>query len=180
MSFLICFAENKSKMAKFDLYAPILKKLEGGFVDDPDDAGGATMAGVTLATFRTIFGKNKTVEDLKNITDAQWKKIMKVYWDACNADKIENQSIANIVVDWNINSGADGRKGVQKALGLVADGIFGKLTLAALNGKTPECIHCKIRRARINFYDELVQRKPSQKKFYKGWMNRINTFVFEP
>ena len=65
-------------MARFELYAPILKEVEGGFVDHPADKGGPTNAGVTLATFKTIFGKDKTVDDLRNMTNAQWKRIMKV------------------------------------------------------------------------------------------------------
>lgn len=166
-------------MAKFDLYAPILRRLEGGFVDNPADKGGPTNCGVTLVTFRVIFGKDKTVEDLKNMTDAQWKKVMKVYWDACNADQIKNQSIANIVVDWNVNSGTNGRKGVQKALGLVADGIFGPKTLEALNKEPGKCVFCKIREARESFYRKIVEKTPSQIVFLRGWMNRLNDFVYE-
>ena len=55
--------------------------------------------GVTLATFKAYYGGDKTIYDLKNITDEQWTRIMKVYWDTCKADKIVNQSIANLVVD---------------------------------------------------------------------------------
>lgn len=166
-------------MAKFELYAPILKKFEGGFIDHPADKGGPTNCGVTLATFKVIFGKDKTVDDLKKMTDAQWKKVMKVYWDACNADKIQNQSIANIVVDWNVNSGTTGRKSVQKALGLYADGIFGPKTLEALNKTPGKCVFCKIREAREAFYRGIAEKNPSQAVFLKGWINRLNSFTYE-
>lgn len=166
-------------MAKFDLYAPILKRLEGGFSNHPYDKGGATNCGVTLASFRAIYGKDKTVEDLKNMTDAQWRRIMKVYWDACNADKINNQSIANIVVDWCVNSGVSGRKEIQRTFNLVADGIFGQKTLAALNSTPQKCVFCKIRDAREKFYLNLAEKTPSQKVFLNGWMNRLNQFHYE-
>ena len=165
-------------MAKFDLYAPILKKLEGGFVNNPKDKGGATNCGVTLASFRAVFGRDKTVDDLKNMTDKQWKQIMKTYWDACSADKIENQSIANIVADWSVNSGVSGRKACQREFGLVPDGIFGKKTLAALNSTPQKCIFCRIKDAREMFYKEIVAKTPSQIAFYKGWLNRLSYFEF--
>lgn len=74
-------------MASFDKYAPTLKKWEGGFVNDPDDAGGATMMGVTLATYRKWYGAGKSVSDLKNMSYDEWRTIMKGgYWDKCKAD----------------------------------------------------------------------------------------------
>ena len=168
-------------MANIEHFYPIISDIEGGFSNDKDDAGKETYRGVTIATFRSVFGKDKTVQDLKNMTEAQWRKIYKIYWDSCNADKITNQSIAELVVDWSINSGTVGRKGVQHVFRLVEDGIFGPKTLAALNGSPAECIFCKIMDARIQYYDDYVERKPSQKKFLNGWLNhRLPHFKFEP
>mgnify|MGYP002516081844 CR=1 FL=1 len=45
-----------------------IRSWEGGFVNDPHDPGGATNKGITLATFRTVYGKNKTVSDLKKMS----------------------------------------------------------------------------------------------------------------
>lgn len=166
-------------MARFELYAPILKEVEGGFVDHPADKGGPTNAGVTLATFKTIFGKDKTVDDLRNMTNAQWKRIMKVYWDAVKGDDIKNQSVANLVADWCVNSGVNGRKGVQQALRLVTDGIFGPKTLAALNKEPYKCVFCKVMDARTEYYRNIVAAKPSQQVFWNGWMNRLSHFTFQ-
>ena len=41
-------------MADFTLYLPKVLKWEGGFVDDPDDAGGATNMGVTISTLQAM------------------------------------------------------------------------------------------------------------------------------
>ncbi len=38
-------------MAKFELYIPLLSDFEGGYVDDPDDLGGATNMGITYRTY---------------------------------------------------------------------------------------------------------------------------------
>ena len=54
-------------MAQVDDLVPIIKKWEGGFVNDPDDRGGATNQGVTISTFRHYY-PGSTVEDLKRIT----------------------------------------------------------------------------------------------------------------
>jgi len=168
-------------MANIEHFYPIISDIEGGFSNDKDDAGKETYRGVTIATFRSVYGKDKTVQDLKNMTEQQWRYIYKIYWDSCNADKITNQSIAELVVDWSINSGVEGRKGVQKVFRLVEDGIFGPKTLGALNGSPAKCIFCKIMDARIQYYKDLVERKPSQKKFLNGWLNyRLPHFQFEP
>ena len=87
-------------MANAHKLVPFILKWEGGFVDDPLDKGGATNKGITLKTFQYHFGKNKTVNDLKHITDEQWFEIFKEdFWDRWKADDIKNQSIANILVE---------------------------------------------------------------------------------
>ena len=52
-------------MANSKILEPFILKWEGGFVNDKDDLGGATNMGVTLATYRSVFGSKKTVNDLK-------------------------------------------------------------------------------------------------------------------
>lgn len=47
-------------------------KWEGGWGNDPDDAGGCTMSGVTIGTYRSVYGASKTCEDLKRLTYSQW------------------------------------------------------------------------------------------------------------
>jgi lysozyme family protein len=169
----------KAVMARFDKYTPILKEIEGGFSNHPDDMGKETMCGITLKTFRAFFGADKTVRDLQNITEAQWNKIIRTYWDECKADQIKNQSLANLVVDWNVNSGVSGRKGVQKCLGLVADGIFGPKTLAALNCANTVLPFYYIKVARMQFYKELADKKENQINNLGGWLNRLNKFAYD-
>lgn len=169
-------------MADANLLIPIIQKWEGGFVNDPADAGGATNKGVTIATFRRFYGKNATVTDLKNITDTQWLHIFKTgYWDKWRADEINNQSIANFLVDWVYNSGSYGITLPQKVLGVHIDGIVGPKTLAAINNYPDrEELFNRLKSERIDFIDRIVINRPANKKFRKGWMNRINDFKFYP
>ena len=165
-------------MARFDLFAPTLKKWEGGFVNHPNDPGGATNMGVTLNTYRAWFGKEKTVEDLKHISDAEWIRIMKKgYWDKCGADYIENQSIAEIFADWVINAGPAVIKKVQSIVGVNADGVVGPKTLIAINHYPQKCLHCKIKDARREFYKKKAEDK-SKAVFLTGWLNRTESFNY--
>lgn len=168
-------------MADFCLYAPKLRRLEGGFVDDPADKGGATMAGVTLATYRKFYGNSKSVTDLKNIRKEEWCYIMKTgYWDLVKADQIENQSIAEIFADWAVNSGVSGIRAFQRAQGLRVDGIVGPKTLAVLNSPNEEVIFNRIKSARESFYRKLAMTNPGQGKFLNGWLNRLRQFTYVP
>lgn len=167
-------------MASFDKYAPKLKRWEGGFGNEPDDPGGATMCGVTLATFRAWYGQDKTVADLRRMTDAQWRRIMKDgFWDKCWGDQIKNQSVAEIFVDWVVNSGPAMIKKVQGMVGTKADGIMGPKTLLAINDCNPQKLHFAIKAARAEWYAAITRGKSSNLKFYDGWMNRLHDFCYQ-
>lgn len=178
-------------MASFDKYAPKLRKWEGNkFVDDPDDYGGATNKGVTLDTFRMVYGADKTVDDLRNMTEDQWRGVMKGYfWDKCKGDMINNQSVAEIFVDWCINAGIGKIKNVQKILRVDADGIVGPKTLAALNSCNQKVLHYRIKRARLEHYFSCVDgsrevdiyssNPTGNLSFIDGWINRTADFQYK-
>ncbi len=189
-------------MAKVELLAPFIKKWEGGFVNDPIDRGGATNKGITLRAFihyRKLKGlPTPSIEDLKNITDEEWMDVLKtIFWDRWQADLISNQSIANILVDWVWASGVHGIKIPQRILGVTADGIVGKNTLAALNLYPAERLFKQIFQSRVDFIHDIVNRsvaayeqqigrkatekellKYTQKRFLNGWLNRLNSIKY--
>lgn len=167
-------------MASFSLYAPKLKQYEGGFVNNINDAGGATNCGVTLATFRQFYGNNKTVNDLKKMTNEQWTVIMKSqFWDKMKADSIKNQSVAELCVDWIINSGVSRVKNIQAILGVTADGIVGPQTISAINAANQQQLHFKIKAARMKFYESCVLNRPANLQFYDGWVSRLAAFKYK-
>lgn len=167
-------------MADFKRYAPKLLKIEGGFVNHPEDKGGVTNLGVTLETYRAYCGADKTVKDLQNISYGTWEKIMKdLYWDKVKADEIDSQSLAEIIADWCVNSGLAGVRKVQEIVGCKPDGIVGPITLSMINTSDAELLHERIWKARQQFYINIVKRNPKQKVFMNGWMNRLNQFKFE-
>lgn len=173
-------------MANIDNLAPFILRWEGGFVNDPVDKGGATNMGVTIGTWRSV-GYDKDgdgdidVDDLHLLDkeDVIERVLRPHYWNRWRADEILNQSVANILVDWVWASGTHGIKRPQRILGVTADGIVGPKTLAAVNSMDPMELHFRIKNDRIKFIDEICQRDPSQERFRKGWMNRINALVYQ-
>lgn len=171
-------------MANVNELAPFILKWEGGFVNDPDDLGGATNMGVTIGTYKT-YRKLKgisetTVEDLKNLSKDEWTDIMKsLYWDKWKADDIHNQSIANILVDWVWASGVYGVKIPQEILEVNTDGIVGNKTIATLNEYEPQAeLFGRIKQARYDYIDRICEKRAANLKFKKGWRNRIQDFKY--
>lgn len=166
--------ENWKELAAFVL------EREGGYCNRKADKGGPTNKGVTLTTYRSVFGQSKTVEDLKRITDAEWEYIFKkFYWDKCKADYIQDKSVAFILVDWAYNSGVKTAvTHLQRIVKTTADGIMGKQTLQAVNTRSPLPLFGALKQDRIAFYKARAAKNPSQKVFLKGWLNRVGHFAY--
>ena len=173
-------------MANVNDLAPLILKWEGGFVNDPKDRGGATNMGVTLNTWKRVgYDKDKDgdidVKDLKLLSKEDVvKKVLKpYYWDKWRADEINNQSIANILVDWVYTSGKYGITKVQAMLNLKPDGVVGNKTLSTINDyPNQRQLFQRIKNERLAFIDRIVKNNPSQRRFLKGWKNRVNAFKY--
>ena len=167
-------------MADYRKLKPFILRWEGGYINDQADLGKQTNKGVTLSTYRSVFGKNKTVSDLKKITDEQWCIIFKkFYWYKWKADDIKDQNVANILVDWLWCSGSYGIKIPQRVLGVSVDGIVGSKTIAAINARYGRELFDTIKQERKDFIDRICQTRPQNRKFKNGWMNRINSLAYE-
>ena len=171
-------------MADVKILAPFILKWEGGFVNHPNDPGGATNMGVTLKTWKSQ-GYDKDgdgdidVVDLKKITKEDAIKMLKNnYWSRWFADQIDSQAVANTLVDWVWGSGAWGIKIPQRLLGLKEDGIVGYQTMRALK----ESIDTPVKRekfikelylARYEYINNIIKSNPKLAVFKKGWVNRM-------
>lgn len=156
------------------------KRWEGSGGTDGRDCGW-TQSGVTLCTFRHYFGNGKTIEDLKNMTDDEWFLVFKdCFYDKIKGDKIENDSLCLLIVDWAWNSGVKTAiRKVQSAIGVKSDGVVGPKTLYALNS-VPKDAFYKIWGRREYFYDKLVEKNPENKKYIRGWKNRLRSIKYIP
>ena len=174
-------------MADSSKLVPFILSKEGGYVNDKDDSGGPTNFGITLATWRKVgYDKNDdgviNKEDIKLLTEDDFHRVFKKnYWDACKADQIKDQSVANLLVDFAYNSGvARVSKFIQKIVGVTADGIIGNKTINAINNypRGHRQLFATLRQRRINYLNGIVIANPTQKKFYNGWMNRVNAIGY--
>jgi len=181
-------------MANVKPYAQWVLKWEGGYVNDPKDAGGETNKGITLATWKScghdISEKLKNVvykgkcynlvtKSLYEMTEEQFEKILKEkYWDRWQADEIKSQSVAEMLVQWTWGSGSVGIKRPQRMLELKDDGIVGNITLNAVNAQNPREFWERLKEARKDYFNEIVANRPSNQKFLQGWLNRLNSMQF--
>ena len=171
-------------MSKVEILLPKILKWEGGYVNDPKDKGGATKMGVTISTWRQC-GYDKDgdgdidEQDIKLLSVKDATIVLKrYYWDRWRADELNNQSIANILVDWVWSSGKWGIVMPQRILGLSADGIAGPVTVQAVNNADQNQLFNSIWEARKNFYLSLTVRDSSQRRFLGGWIHRLNDYKF--
>jgi lysozyme family protein len=172
-------------MANFEGFAGKVLHLEGGYVNHPLDKGGPTKYGVILSVWQE-HGHDKDgdgdidAEDIKRLSEEDAAYVAKsVFWDYFRADFILNQSVAEFIVDWGYNSGRKTvAKQVQRLLNVAQDGIVGAQTLTAINVCPQDHFFAILKAARKLFIERIAERRPDQRVFYKGWMNRINSFKY--
>ena len=163
-------------MADYKKLIPTVLKYEGGYAGNIDGKI-CTMKGVTLDTYRKYFGKKKTCKELRGISNAEWEYIFKEgFWDRWKADEINNQAIANLLVDWCWVSGIYGIKYPQRILGVKDDGIVGDKTIAAINNypNQKELFDKLWNRRKKHFED--IAKTHNRAKFLNGWLRRLSAF----
>lgn len=143
---------------------------EGGWSDNPADPGGATMKGVTIATFRRYIDPKGTKADLRHITDAQLADVYKrQYWDAIGGDQLPD-GVDYAVFDFAVNSGP-GRAAryLQSVVGAPIDGAIGSATLDAAAKMPVGVVIDRLCDARLAFLKSLG----TWDTFGKGWSARV-------
>lgn len=156
-----------------------IKSWEGGYVNKANDKGGPTNKGVTLATFRSVYGANKTIDDLKKLTDQQWEHIFRTkFWDRWKADQIKDINVAFFLVQWVWGSGVWGIKNPQKVLGVKVDGVVGPETIAAVNARDGRDLFEALKKEKRAYLNRICVSTPSNRDFLKGWLKRLDTMQY--
>jgi len=122
-------------------------------------------------------------EDLRLISeeDVVERVLRPHYWNRWQADRIFSQALANMLVDWVWCSGRWGIVIPQGILGVEQDGIVGERTLQRLNSyPDPESLFEKIKQTRSAYLNLICIDRPANKRFLKGWLNRLNDFRWIP
>ncbi|MNV37999.1 putative Peptidoglycan domain protein [compost metagenome] len=141
---------------------------EGGYSNHPDDPGGETMWGVTIAVARA----NGYTGPMRSMPRDTAKAIYQAqYWDKVRADNMPFP-VAFQVFDAAVNHGTDqAAKFLQRAAGVADHGIVGPKTLAAVEARGTASILLLFNAEREQFYTNL-KTWPS---FGKGWSRRVVT-----
>lgn len=178
-------------MPSIEEIARAIVAREGGYVNDPDDPGGPTKYGVTLATLRGL-RSGATLADLKRLTrDEAVTIFIDRYFRAPRIDLLP-EVLQPAVFDMQVNAGRAAISILQDLLSemgepVAADGVIGPATAAAAaraweasGGLLVDAYGI----ARRNWYYALADRRPSSRKYARsrdggkgGWIRRAEDFV---
>lgn len=161
-------------MAKGNLPACLRVTLphEGGYVDHPDDPGGATNMGIThrtLAAWRGVpFVSKQAVKSLSlaEATDIYRER----YWNVVSGEALP-WGVDLAVFDYGVNAGPpQAARDLQRSVGAPVDGVVGPVTLgwvaAAGDGKRIIKAICS---RRLSFKQGLR----NWETFKRGWSRRV-------
>ena len=150
---------------------------EPGVSDDPDDRGGRTNDGITQSEY-DLFRKRvgQPPRDVANISEDELEAI---YWHSYWLPSGATHALAPLdlaLFDTGVNMGVETAiRLFQRAAGaLTVDGVIGPKTKAALQAGPLALTLDRMLDYREERYGRIVTRAPSQRKFLKGWMNRLD------
>ncbi|MCK8826420.1 secretion activating protein [Natroniella acetigena] len=154
-------------------------KLEGGYIDHPDDRGGPTNYGITQKVAR----KNGYKGDMKELPKEEAEEIYyREYWKANKYEQIDDDKLAARLFDIAVNMGSrTANRFVQQACNLLPsdgeiseDGIIGPQTLGAVNNhRHPDRLLKVVIMLQGERYLNIVRNNSSQQVFLGGWANRL-------
>jgi len=168
---------------------------EGGWVNNPNDPGGATNWGISLRYLKTAgdldgdghpdgdFDGDGDV-DIDDIMIATRDEVIDIYrhgfWQPNKIDMVKSSLVAIKIFDMAVNMGSkQAWKLVQRScnkLGskLTVDGVVGAKTVEAVNSYLiiDYDLVTAIRERQANFYETLIERKPKLATFRLGWRRR--------
>ncbi|WP_102222793.1 holin-associated N-acetylmuramidase [Acidimangrovimonas sediminis] len=171
---------------------------EGGYVNDPDDLGGATNWGVTLGTMRRLgldldHDGDVDTRDVQLLTQRQAVEIfIEHYYRRPQIDRLRDPKLRVQVFDMYVNSGNNAVKILQRlvtSMGFPAadDGAIGPKTLgavasaeAAAGGSIADAYAV----ARRSYYFGIADARPANRKYARtraggkgGWILRAEEFM---
>ncbi|ROT95847.1 holin-associated N-acetylmuramidase [Histidinibacterium lentulum] len=170
---------------------------EGGYVNDPDDPGGATNHGVTVHTLRRLGldldGDGRvTAEDVRRLSRAQAVEIfLEHYFERPRIGELP-VPLQPSVFDMQVNAGSNAVRILQRLFGQMRlpcaiDGVIGPQTIRVAReamAAAPDHLVDAYGIARRNYYYDLADRRPASRKYARrrdggkgGWIVRAEAFI---
>jgi lysozyme family protein len=163
-----------TEQERFDRCLAVVLRLEGGYSDRPDDPGGPTKLGITLATLSGAWGRAATAGEVKALTPDQAAAIYRQrYWDASGCARWP-AGLDLMVFDTAVNMGPGvAVRLLQAAAGARVDGEAGPRTVAAAMATPAESLIADMARLREARYRGLA----GFAAYGHGWLNRVRTVL---
>lgn len=170
---------------------------EGGYVNDPDDPGGATNFGVTIQTMRALGldldgDGDVDVADVRTLSRTHAVDIfVEHYFTRPRIVRLPEVLQAS-VFDMYVNSGSNAVKILQRllrdmGLDIAVDGVIGPQTTRAAHAalqQAPSHLADAYGIARRNYYYRIADRRPASRKYARrrdggkgGWIKRAEEFI---
>lgn len=162
--------------ADFDGAIQFVLRWEGGYVDNPNDHGGATNQGITQRVYDAFrIARGLAVQDVRQIGDTEVMSIYQnSYWLPPGCELL-SPCLDLVQLDTAVNMGV--KRAVvflQGCVDCTPDGVLGEQTRQAVR----QCNLAEVIKAycdkREQFYQDLVSQNPNQAVFLRGWLNRLN------
>ena len=170
---------------------------EGGFVNDPNDPGGATNFGVTIHTMRRLgldlTGDGQVNEaDVRALSRAQAVDIFLDHYFHRPGLGALPEVLQPTVFDMQVNAGANAVRLLQRLLvdmgyDLDVDGVIGPQTIRAAHAAAraaPDHIADAYGIARRDYYYAIADRRPASRRYARrrdggkgGWILRAEEFI---
>lgn len=154
---------------------------EGGFVDHPDDHGGATNFGITAATlggWRGL-GRSATAAEVKALTRVEAEQIYLTKWvrhPSLSLHMIVSHAVAWWALDTAVLFGVSRHRAgrwMQEAAGaVILDGVIGPHSISRINATPLARMLVRCTRLRMARHCQVVEERPSQAVFIEGWTAR--------
>ena len=170
---------------------------EGGYVNDPDDPGGATNFGVTIHTMRALGldldgDGDVDARDVRRLTRAQAIDIFVEHYFERPRIAMLPEALQASVFDMYVNSGSNAVRILQRLLrdmgmDIAVDGVIGPQTARAAHAaaaQAPGHIADAYGIARRSYYYAIADRRPASRKYARrrnggkgGWIVRAEEFI---
>jgi len=182
-------------MANFEKIVQISFNWEGGYSAYSNDSASwcdnkliGTNRGISAIAYKGYYGYCPTVAQLKALTEDQAKAIYKkLFWDKLQLDHVKNDSVAQMMFQYIIGSGASQISDLKaiandtagQKLFIENDVPFTVDQAEEINGLNQHKYFDNLQQWRLAFFDRLVASNPSLKMYLQGWRNRTLSYHYE-
>lgn len=162
---------------------PITLRHEGGYVNNPNDPGGATNKGITQLTYNNYLkSKGLPITPVKDILDSEVDIIYNSIWNSCCSALFDDTHslLAAYHFDTAVNCGnRQAALLLQRSVNTLDDGKIGPKTLARIKQTSELAALNQYLDKRIALYYAIVKHRPASQEFLKGWLIRAKSLYKE-